>query len=341
MKVLFIGARTINEGKIIYDNMDEHIIYTLISMSHECRHVAYRDQYITGININTLFEKMKTDLGLIRYTPNDRNLFRELRQFKPDLVLILLGNYSSPELIHELRKISGVPVVVWCQDHVATLGRQNLIGSEFDHVFVKDRYLADLLVKHTSLKNIHYLPEACNPAIHRPEGEPEDELGADITSAGTLYYFRAEALASLSDFSIKIWGAVPRFYRDDYKYNILKYHQGRSIFTAEKARAFRQSKIVLNTLAPAEIGGVNARCFEAAACGAFQLITYNDYVKNYFKPGSEIECFRNLSELREKAEYYLDHEDERKMIANSACRRAHSEHTYERRLQQLLDTVFG
>jgi len=171
--------------------------------------------------------------------------------------------------------------------------------------------------------------------------QPEDELGADITSAGTLYYFRAEALASLSDFSIKIWGAVPRFYRDDYKYNILKYHQGRSIFTAEKARAFRQSKIVLNTLAPAEIGGVNARCFEAAACGAFQLITYNDYVKNYFKPGSEIECFRNLSELREKAEYYLDHEDERKMIANSACRRAHSEHTYERRLQQLLDTVFG
>ena len=58
-------------------------------------------------------------------------------------------------------------------------------------------------------------------------------------------------------------------------------------------------------------------------------------------PGQEIEVFRNLAELREKIRYYLDHDSERLAIADAGARRAQRDHTYEIRLQQILNTVFG
>jgi spore maturation protein CgeB len=90
-----------------------------------------------------------------------------------------------------------------------------------------------------------------------------------------------------------------------------------------------------------EFGGLNARAFEVAGCGGFQLITHSDAVARHFEPGKEIETFRNLDELRDKVRYYLDHPDERRAIAEAGRRRAHSEHTYTNRLKQMLDVVFA
>ena len=60
-----------------------------------------------------------------------------------------------------------------------------------------------------------------------------------------------------------------------------------------------------------------------------------------FRENEEIVSFTSLKDLRTKIDYYLKCDDERKQIANSGHLRAINDHTYELRLQLLLDTVFS
>jgi spore maturation protein CgeB len=220
------------------------------------------------------------------------------------------------------------------------MGRQYIIGSKFEYVFSKDQTMVDLFQRYTSLKQVHYLPEACNPKVHcrvTPTSEEIARFGCDVTTAANVYYFRAEILESISDHDLRIWGNVPKFNKGPVR----RFCTGEPIFMRDKAACFNTSKIVINSLHPMESGGLNARAFEVAGCGGFQLITHSDAVARHFEPGKEIETFRDLRELREKVRYYLAHDEERRAISEAGRRRAHSEHTYTNRLKQMLNIVFA
>jgi spore maturation protein CgeB len=337
MKLFFIGTARIDSGIASSDIMETHIVQALSELSVEYRYFPYLARPLGG-KLNRLFEYMRTDFKWLKSTPAERLLVKAAKAFQPDLIFVLLGNYTSPATIRRVREATGAPVVCWCQDHMGTMARQYIIGSKFDYLFAKDQVMVDLFRRYTNMTEIHYLPEACNPKVHRPV-KPTDEdmarFGCEVTTAATLYYYRSEILESLSDTDLKIWGPVPRFYDGPMR----RFAKGTSVFTRDKAACFNAAKIVVNTLFPMEFGGLNARAFEVAGCGGFQLITHSEAVARHFEPGKEIETFRDLDELREKVRYYLEHEDERIAIAEAGMRRAHSEHTYEHRLRRLFDVV--
>ena len=55
-----------------------------------------------------------------------------------------------------------------------------------------------------------------------------------------------------------------------------------------------------------------------------------------FETGGEIVTFTDVTDLRRKVEYYLEHEDERRAIADRARERALRDHTYDRRITDIL-----
>src|SRR6202044_1812577 len=73
----------------------------------------------------------------------ERRLLRTIDKFSPTVVLVVLGNQLSPKTIALIRKRTNACIVCWCQDQMTTLGRQFLLGSNYDVVFVKDRYMQD------------------------------------------------------------------------------------------------------------------------------------------------------------------------------------------------------
>jgi spore maturation protein CgeB len=107
----------------------------------------------------------------------------------------------------------------------------------------------------------------------------------------------------------------------------------------EQTRVFNAAKIVVNTHHEQDVRGVNLRTFEAAGCGAFQLVEWREDLARFFEPGREIVAFREIDELRDLARYYLAHDTERAAIAQRAQRRAHAEHTYGHRLREILECV--
>lgn len=270
----------------------------------------------------------------------EARMLRAVQEFEPTLILVTLGNQLSPKTVQRLRSVTQARIVCWCQDQMTTLGRQFLLGSEYDAVFVKDRYMQDLFSRMIKSTAFFYLPEACNPRVHRTvelTAEERGIYGCDVMIAGTLYYFRQEILRQLTGFDLKVWGSRP-----DWLLNRLRVpHKGRAVFTDDKARAANGARICLNTLHYGEVDGLNVRAFELAGCGGFQIITSVPVLADHFDVGSEIVAFRSTEELVELVRYYLDRPELAAEIALRGQRRAHREHTYEHRLREILRITLG
>jgi spore maturation protein CgeB len=270
----------------------------------------------------------------------EARLLRSIRDFAPTLILVLLGNHISPKTIAAIRRISHVPIVCWCQDQMTTLGRQFLLGAGYDAVFVKDRYMLDLFSRMIRSTSFYYLPEACNPRMHRPidlTQRQRDEYGCDVMLAGTLYYYRQEILSQLGEFDLKVWGTRPDWLLQKMRGRFMD----RYVHGDEKVFATLAAKVCLNTLHYAEVDALNCRAFEIAGCGGFQLLTEVPAVRAHFEPEVEVSTFRSADELLEKLRFFIGNPQLALDIARRGRVRAHLEHTYEHRLTELLRISLG
>lgn len=257
-----------------------------------------------------------------------------------DLVLCT-HDFLMPRMIVELKRHTSAPVALWYPDHVGVFGSHGFLNAPFDAMFFKDPYLVAVL-KQILGTRIYYLPECFSPSGMNASTEnvlEEDAYRCDVAIAGNVYAYRIEVFKRLSQFKIKIWGNPPP--RWAISGDIQKMLMNRYVTGAEKAKVFRSARVALNSLHPGEVWGINARAFEVAGAGGFQLIDWRPGLSQLFDDGTELVSFSNFDDLVRKIDYYLPREDERRRIAIAGQRRATSEHTYRHRLDMLLDTVFG
>jgi hypothetical protein len=83
----------------------------------------------------------------------------------------------------------------------------------------------------------------------------------------------------------------------------------------------------------------NIRLFEATGVGTLMITDWKENLHEIFEPGKEIIAYHTPEECVELTQYYLDHPDERRTIAQAGQQRVLREHTYRHRMQQLIDTV--
>jgi len=106
--------------------------------------------------------------------------------------------------------------------------------------------------------------------------------------------------------------------------------------------AFNESRICLNLSNPWHhntMPQIKGRHFEIPQVGGFQLCTPADDLESYFVEDKEIVIARSIGELVEKARYYLDHEQEREIIAEAGYQRMLKEHQWHHRLEALFKEV--
>lgn len=80
---------------------------------------------------------------------------------------------------------------------------------------------------------------------------------------------------------------------------------------------------------------IRLREFEAPMAGAFYLTEFIDELAEYYEVGREIVCWRTHEELVDLARYYLAHDSERERIRRAGLDRAHRDHTWHRRFENL------
>jgi spore maturation protein CgeB len=250
-------------------------------------------------------------------------------------VVISVEQRLMPSMVGQLRR-NGSKVALWFPDHLSSMGRQLMLLAPYDAIFVKEPHLVDRLRPLLDLP-LFYLPEACNPRWHRPLVAAGSKR--HLVIAGNMYPSRIRLLERLHDKGIplRLYGSpFPRWVGNT---PLRELHAGRPVFTTEKADIFRSAAAVINTLYPAEINGVNARLFEATGSGAAVLTEFRPAVPQLFSVDAEVLAYRNFAELISAAERLLSEEGLSARIGDAAARRAHADHTYEKRLSVILEKV--
>jgi len=147
----------------------------------------------------------------------------------------------------------------------------------------------------------------------------------DVSFVGTANPGREQYINELKNRTIPI-----RLFGGRYAYVSLE----------EMLDIFGSSRINLNF---SKTGGdpsklqIKGRIFEVCLAGGFLLTEYVPGIENYFEIDREIVCFQNAEEMIDKITYYLNHETERRAIAQAGWKRATGEYTSF----HMMSKVFG
>jgi spore maturation protein CgeB len=82
---------------------------------------------------------------------------------------------------------------------------------------------------------------------------------------------------------------------------------------------------------------IKARIFEVPGAGGFLLSEPAPYLENWYVPDQQIAVFQSDQDMVEKIKFYLSHPDIRDRIAAAGFERTQNDHTYQKRLQLVLN----
>lgn len=124
---------------------------------------------------------------------------------------------------------------------------------------------------------------------------------------------------------------------DLHKYpQLKKYHKGTVDYHKQMPLVFSGSKINLNLSLRSIHSGIALRVLDIMACGGFVLSNWQPEIAEYFEEGKEIVTFGCAEECMDKIRYYLEHEEERRQIAEAGYRKVKRDFSYGTGLARLL-----
>ncbi len=280
--------------------------------------------------------------GLLRLI--GATLLAHLTDDPPDLVLALAQAPLDAETLKQLRCL-GITTALWFCEDFRVLPAGQKLAPLYDTIFhlQPDEYSEPL--REAGAFAVP-LPMGFDPSLHSPvelNAEQRERYGSEISFLGAGYHNRVQFLPCLADLGLRIYGTEwphTKPFPDLMPEPNVRQSPGDSnlIFNATRVNLNLHSSPWCDGVNP--VGDyLNPRTFELAGARAFQLVDHRRYLAQSFRPGLEVETFRDLDECRKKISYYLDHEDERREIAAAAHATALANHTYRHRMESAVDSL--
>jgi spore maturation protein CgeB len=114
----------------------------------------------------------------------------------------------------------------------------------------------------------------------------------------------------------------------------------RPVFGLDMFRILARSKVTLNShIDAAEDYAGNARLYEATGVGSLLITDWKKNLPELFDPGKEVVAYHTPEECVEMICYYLEHEKERRAIAEAGQKRTLRDHTYRQRTLELVGII--
>jgi glycosyl transferase family 1 len=213
---------------------------------------------------------------------------------------------------------SEIPTMCFHPDTYAFTERRIRWSAVFDHVAVFHPGYEDQFAR-AGHPGAFLLPHAVRKEFFDgPEATREFEIGWIGQTSGGFYKARAEWLPKLAK----------EFHTNDWS---------RSYTVEEVANVYRRSRVVVNIGRDDFRQDANLRVFEALASGALLLTSLpTELTQLGFQEGVHFAGYRELAELSGLIRKYLGDESARTRLADKARALVLAEHTYDRRVNQLL-----
>jgi spore maturation protein CgeB len=265
-------------------------------------------------------------------------LLEHVDEFKPDLLLIIGTTGVRAGTLAQARVISP-KTVFYCvypdSPHNLDSDRINTLPF-FDRVTTSSPAWVEAFTKLGAIQ-VNYLPFAADTDLHTPARE-DGTFDYNLGFIGTWRPEREKLLEGLADLGLTLWGSNYWKHRTRANSRLRESWSGRSVTGGQFAQICARTKVMLNIVDAATWPGPNMRAFEQPACRAFSLVTRSPALLEIFKEDETVVCFETIEEAREKALYYLEHENQRQRIAEAGYRLIiENGHTYVDRASQLIN----
>lgn len=145
---------------------------------------------------------------------------------------------------------------------------------------------------------------------------------------------RQEILTLLSNhFDVALYSgeqdvAIPKIRKKNY----IDYY-------TQMPKAFKCSKVNLNISLKTIRTGIPLRVLDILASGGFVISNFQEELAEYFRLGEEMVTYGDLEELYYLVNYYLQHEEERKEIADRGLQRVKEDFRFEERMKVILEDL--
>jgi hypothetical protein len=137
-------------------------------------------------------------------------------------------------------------------------------------------------------------------------------------------------------FPLEVWGTPPQ--RGFAGSPLEKCWKGEA-WGSDMYRVLGQSKIVINHHGDVPPYANNMRLYEATGMGALLITDWKENLGEIFDVGKEVVAYRSAEECLEMVGHYLAHDDERAAIAAAGEARTLRDHTYAKRMEELVEIL--
>lgn len=273
-------------------------------------------------------------------------------QLRPDLVIVLNGTRFPSTQVDALRA-QGIRTVVWTVDDPYHSDISAVLAPHYDIVFTHEMNCV-AWYKELGCAQVHYLPLAAAMHLYAPK-KVEMTYHTDICFIANGFWNRIAFIEQVAPFLAQKKTMIAGWWWDRLgNYELLRDKIKPNINwmpPEETASFYNGAKIVINLHRsdqdPANFNSrgiighsINPRTYEICASGAFQLTDSRTDLPQLYVPGREIATYESPQDFIEKANYYLEHNEEREAIAFRGLRRTMEQHTYNKRLLTMLQLLF-
>lgn len=238
----------------------------------------------------------------------------------------------------QILKNNNIPTVAYHLDLYMGLQRwqeyQTHDYFKVQHFFTVDRLMAEWLNEHTQTKG-HYIPAG---VLHEECYDLRLPKQYDVIFVGSRGYHQEWPYRpQLIDWLRNTYGERFHHFGNDGE---------RVVRGLDLNRLYGQTKVVIgDTLCP----NFNYpyyfsdRLFETIGRGGFLIYPYIKGIEDVFIRNSEIITYRygDFVDLKKKIDHYVEDNEAREHIRQAGFDRVQSDHTYLKRWEQILNTIYG
>ena len=316
---------------------------------------GFETRYFASVYPQNLLNKLKLhqisyfnrQIESAKWKQINHKLKVEVADFKPDIVVVLNNSYILPETLADWRKHNSFQIITLVADFPFDSFRfktlpYNLPFSHF--IFTFDRAWHRPIQNIAPSSRVESIYVGFNSQIFKPvevSEEDKSRLACDLAFTGESYGKRAEGgyrcaiLNSLTDIDLKLWGDTGWMYQFEYYPALKKHYQGGRLSYDDLFKLYRIAKINLNMPSPQIITSFQPRIFEIGACKGFQIADERDDLSALFDE-SKLVMFKDIHDLKEKVNYYLENPIERDAIVNNFYNDILLHHTWENRVDEIM-----
>lgn len=279
----------------------------------------------------TLTEVFETDL---------RNAIKSVR---PDVFLSMKGTRISRTMLKWLKERGVLTALFYPDFHFDHPGVSLDSLGDYDLIFTSKTFHVDWLGERFGRDKIFYVPHGYSDDVHWPVlGDvAEADYTVDLQHVGAHSVYKQTWLESLrsacADQSLRVYGA--RWNRAVKKASLRGIDVGESLYGCAYSMALQDARINISVLMGPHASGwqdnVSQRTFEIPACRGFMLHIDNDEVREFFKPGVEIDVFKSPEELADKVRFYLARPELRQQMIERAYQRCVPAYGYAARAAEM------